>query len=355
MKKFRILSIDGGGLRGVVPLTILKKVEEITGKPIWESFDLIAGTSTGGLIASALTIPSTKGTINEKSAKYEINDIIKIYLEDGKTIFPKEKNKIIEIKKEAKSYLHPMFVESGIEKVFTKVLEDNMLSDTLTNVMVSTYDLANNKPLFFKTRVSRSNDEQNVKLYDICRATSAGPTYLPAYEFTYIEKNEDYPHRLCIDGGVYVNNPSLAALSEFSRHYIEYGYETDKADIDYDDVFVLSIGTGSFSGSISPEEAKNKGKLFWATRISDIMMRGVNKTTDYEMEEMMMDGNYLRLTINIKDEQYAEMSRSDDEAAKYLINETRRQVLENVDLMKKLDDFVIKAELKTENQTINNI
>lgn len=334
MKKFRILSIDGGGLRGVVPLTILKKVEELTGKPIWESFDLIAGTSTGGLIASAITIPQA---MNLKKSKYSLDDIMNVYLNDGKTIFPEPKNNFIEKVNDAESFIHPMFDADGIEKVFTKVLGENTLAETLTNIMVSTYDLTTNKPLFFKTRVSKANSKQNVRLYDICRATSAGPTYLPAYEFDYFENENDAIHRVCIDGGVFVNNPSLAALSEFSKHFVEYGYETDQDDINYKDVFVLSLGTGSYTGQISSKDAKSKGKIFWASRISDIMMRGVNRTTDYEMKEMMFEENYLRLSIDIKKEEYAEMSRSDNEVASYLMNETNSQVIKN---QKNMDDLI---------------
>ena len=87
MKKFRILSIDGGGLRGVVPLTILKKVEAITGKRITENFDLIAGTSTGGLIACAISV---KDIQNDTQPLYTLDEILKVYVKRGKEIFPKK-------------------------------------------------------------------------------------------------------------------------------------------------------------------------------------------------------------------------------------------------------------------------
>lgn len=346
MKKFRILSIDGGGLRGVVPLTILKKVEELTGKPIWQSFDLIAGTSTGGLIASALTIPKDK-TDKSKGAKYTLDDLMKIYLQRGQEIFPPPDDFLERMFKPADGTLHPMFSDKGIEKVFTDVCGDARMNDALTDIMISTYDLANNAPLFFKTRSSRRNTNQNILIYEIARATSVGPTYLPAFELYYPNDN-DYPQRLCIDGGVFINNPSMGALAEFSKNHADYGYGKAEEDINYEDVFVLSVGTGSYAGQITAEEAKNKGKLFWATRISDIMMRGVNKTTDYEMMQMMETGNYLRLSIDIHVEEFSEMSRADSKASDYLIKETYKQVIDKSDKMEELKKLLHKAELLNE-------
>jgi patatin-like phospholipase/acyl hydrolase len=341
MATFKILSIDGGGLKGVVPLTILKKIEELTGQPIWKSFDLIAGTSTGGLIASALTIP--KGP-DVQAAKYSLDDIINVYIQRGQEIFPPRKTKLGEWIETVDDTLRPKFSDTGIAKVFGDICGNSCLNDSLTDVMICTYDLANNIPLFFKSRSSRNNPDQNISMYNICRATSAGPTYLPAFELNYPNGNES-PQRLCIDGGVYVNNPSLAALAEFSKNHAEYGYGDANKDISYDDVFVLSIGTGDYAGPITAEEAKNKGELFWANRISDIMMRGVNESTDYEMTEMMITGNYLRLNISIMDPAFDEMSRADAAASDYLMKQTQTQVLNNAVLMKDLKDLLSKAGL----------
>ncbi len=347
MSKFRILSIDGGGLRGVVPLNILKKVEEFTGQPIYKSFDLIAGTSTGGLIACALTIPKEVNNLNA-GAKYSLDSLLNVYLNKGKEIFPPPSNALSRFLKPMDGAFNPMFGDEGIEKVFKEVCGNAKLNEALTHLMISTYDLNNNIPLFFKSRSSKQNLLQNISIYEIARATSAGPTYLPAFELKYPNDKEN-ENRLCIDGGVFINNPSMGALSEFVKHHVDYGYMTQNKDIDYKDVFVLSIGTGTYSGKITAEQAKKKGKLFWATRISDIMMRGVNRTTDYEMKQMMEEKNYLRLSIEIGIEEFAEMSRADKAASDYLINETRKQVTENNDAMNKLRNWLNNANLLKEN------
>jgi patatin-like phospholipase/acyl hydrolase len=322
MAKFRILSIDGGGLRGVVPLTILKTVEQLTGKPLWQSFDLIAGTSTGGLIAGAVTIPRDPAN-KDQGAKYSLEDILKIYLERGKEIFPSRRTKLGEFIEKADDLIRPKFGDEGIARVFSDMCGNSRLNDSLTDIMICTYDLSNNVPLFFKTRSSKLNPGQNILLYEACRATSAGPTYLPAFELVY---------------------PN----GEFSKNHCEYGHGDKDTDIDYDDVFVLSVGTGSYSGTITADQAKHKGQLFWANRISDVMMRGVNRTTDYEMKEMMVEGNYLRLSIDIYKEEFSEMSRSDSKTSEYLLQQTNAQVLDSSGKMKALNDFLIKSGLKAQ-------
>lgn len=342
MKKFRILSIDGGGLRGVVPITILKKLEALTGEPVWKNFDLIAGTSTGGLLACALTMPKDRQP-QLQSEKYSLDDLMAIYLNRGSEIFPPP-NGLKRILGSADGAFSPVFSDEGIHKVFTDVCGEARLNEALTPILVSTYDLNNNVPLFFKSRSAKQNPDQNIRIYDIARATSAGPTYLPAYELTYPNGN-DHPKRLCIDGGVFINNPSMAALAELSKHHKAYHFNENDEDIDYDNVYVMSIGTGTYSGKITAEDAKNKGKLFWATRIADVMMRGVNQTTDYAMKEMMTSSNYIRLSIDIKEEKHSEMSRAEKETSDYLIAETQAQVLSNESLMNDWRMWLLKSGL----------
>ncbi len=338
-RPIRILSIDGGGLRGVVPLTILKKIEELTGQPIWKSFDLIAGTSTGGLIASALTIPKTPGV---KESKYSIDDILKVYLERGKEIFPPATTKMGELFVTVDETMRPKFGEKGIAKVFTDVCGKAKINDSITNIMISTYDLTNNKPLFFKSRTPHDVANKDFLVYDACRATSAGPTYLPAYNLVYPSGN-DNPNRQCIDGGVYVNNSSMAAVTEITKFHEEYGINLDGQEVNMKNVFVLSLGTGSYTGPF--EDALNKGQIFWATRIADVMMRGVNRVTDYQMTELLDDGNYIRLSIDIKDKKYADMSLADKETSNYLIDQTNMQVINDPTNMHNLKAFLAKAGL----------
>jgi len=345
MRTFRILCIDGGGLRGVVPLTVLKKVEELTGKRIHESFDLIAGTSTGGLISCAVSV---KNPDKPNQPLYTLNDVMDVYLKRGGEIFP-QRNKFQNLIHKGKDLFEPRFKADGLDKVLKDLVKDMRMNDCLTNIMVCAYDLNNNIPLFFKSRDARVNPEQNAKLLDICRATSAGPTYLPSFKMNYPNNDED-PQRNCIDGGVFVNNPSMASLAEFSKNFKKYLPEAVNENyIDYNKVFVLSIGTGSYTAKVSESDTEHKGALYWATRISDIMMRGVNRTTDYEMIQMMVEGNYLRLSLTIDSYKHAEMSDSSSDTAHYLIDEANKQILNDVSKMNNLKAFLQKGEFMSLN------
>jgi patatin-like phospholipase/acyl hydrolase len=324
MEKFCILSLDGGGLRGVVPLTILKTIEAKTGKRIHELFNFIAGTSTGGLITAAISI---KNPIEPTTPLYTLDDVMDVYVHRGNEIFP-ERTKIGNLLHDAEDLFKPKFSDDGIKAVFTDVLKNYRMLDCLNDVMMCSYDLNNNVPLFFKSRAARNNIAQNALLYDVCRATSAGPSYLPSYEFVYPNDTED-PNRNCIDGGVYVNNPALAALVDFSKYHGQYlPSSVDEPDIDYDKVFVLSLGTGSYTGKVSNSDTMNKGEIYWAQQISDIMMRGVNRATDYEMCEMMVQENYLRLTIAIDTDVHSEITNSTSETTQYLVAATNDMLVQ---------------------------
>lgn len=333
MKKYCILSIDGGGLRGVVPLTILKAFEAKTNKRIHELFNFIAGTSTGGLISAAISI---KNPLNPTMPLYTLDDVIDVYVHRGHEIFP-ERTKLGSLLHDGEDLFRPKFNDKGIKAVFTDVLKNYKMLDCLNDIMICSYDLNNNLPLFFKSRAAKLNAAQNALLYDICRATSAGPSYLPSYEFIYPNDADD-PKRNCIDGGVYVNNPSMAALVEFAKYHQDYLPSTSEdADIDYNDVFVLSLGTGSYTGKINDSDTLNKGEIYWAQQISEIMMRGVNRATDYEMNEMMNKGNYLRLSIAIDNDTHSEMTNSSSETTQYLVAATNDMLAQQD---KNINDFI---------------
>jgi len=342
MKKFRILSIDGGGLRGIVPVLVLKKIEEITGKRIHESFDMIAGTSTGGLIACGLSVSA-----DGKTPLYNLDDLANIYLGRGAEIFP-QRTGLVKFFNEVKNLVEPEFQDTGIDKVFRDVLKHRRFSESLNHLLVCSYDLNNNTPLLFKSFVAKANTSnplKNPEMYDICRATSAAPTYLPAYKLKYENNPErEKTDRICIDGGVYVNNPAMASLAEISKNFKEYGYPANMNDIDYEDVHILSLGTGHFTGPLVNSKATNKGEIFWAKNISDVMMHGVNAATDYEMNEMMIPGNYLRFSLTIDSEEHADMTNSSKATMDYLIEQTQAQILtaENV---KKMKDFLSKFQV----------
>lgn len=330
-KKFRILSIDGGGLRGIVPVLILREIERRSGKKIYELFDLISGTSTGGLIACGITVSD-----NGQTPKYSLQQIEDIYTTRGKDIFPK-RNVVGKFFNSISSLKNPRFSDRGIEKVLTEYFGTKRITDCLKPILVACFDLYNNEALFFKSRQAIKNASKNALLKDVCRATSAAPTYLPAYKFSFGNKT-----RVCVDGGVYINNPTVASLVEVSKYHKEdiYGF----ADICLDDIQVLSLGTGHYSNDIARKRVEGWGLLDWATKITDVMMQAVNQTADYEARELTEKEDYLRINPNITEEKYADMADSADETRYYLINQVETQVFGNATLMNQLDALIAKLK-----------
>jgi uncharacterized protein len=335
MSNFNILSIDGGGLRGIVPLLILQQIEKRTGKRVHELFDMIAGTSTGGLIACCLTLRKE----GSSEPLYGIEDLLKMYTEYGSTIFPIHSG-LVKFFKKADDLINPGFSDKGIDQVLKLFIGEQRIKDSLKPILISTYDLNSNQTVFFKTSEASESNLANARIYDICRATSAAPTYLPAYSFNY--KGSMLTG---IDGGVYINNPTMAAIAELSK-YGQAGFykKSDGSRVAYEDISILSLGTGSYTGSISQAQAANWGQLQWITSLIDIMMRGVNQTTDYEAGEMIGMNKYLRLSIVIGEEKYAGLTDARPETQKYLIDEVNNQIFLNPACNKSLDDF-IKSQL----------
>jgi patatin-like phospholipase/acyl hydrolase len=335
MSKFRILSIDGGGLRGIVPLSILKEIEKRTGKRVHELFDMMVGTSTGGLIASCLTLRK-EGT---SQPLYTLEELSKMYTEYGSTIFPVQ-GTMGKIFRKANNLVNPKYDDKGIDKVLKKFISEQRIKDAIRPIIISTYDLNQNETVFFKSSEANEYNLANPRIYDICRATSAAPTYLPAYSFTYKGKM-----LTGIDGGVYINNPTMAAIAEISK-YGQTGFykKSDGSKVAFEDISILSLGTGSYTGSISREQAVSWGQLQWITCITDIMMRGVNQTTDYEAKEMIEANQYLRLSISIGDEKFSDMCDARPETQKYLMEEVDKQIFSNQEKNESLNDF-IKSQL----------
>jgi patatin-like phospholipase/acyl hydrolase len=320
MSKVRILSLDGGGLRGIIPLLILKKIEEQQGKKIHELFDIIVGTSTGGIIACGLTC--TKDGVNPYLT---VDKLIDLYTKNGGVIFPYKKNIFSKIIKGANSIFNPKFSPDGLDGLLTQYFGDLKLSNTLKPIVVTSYDLRNNEIVMFKSRKS-NEPECDVLLKDVCRATSAAPTYLPSYEMNYNGKN-----RVCIDGGVFINNPSMAAVAEVLKWGI------DGADIKLKDISCLSLGTGMYTDNLGVKNTPSWGVVNWAQPITTVMMQSTSAATVYECEQVL--SNFLRLQVTIDDKDRSDMSDSRKETLDYITSRVNDQIINNSDIQKSIVKF----------------
>lgn len=272
---FRILSIDGGGIRGIIPAVVLSEIEERTGRGICELFDLIAGTSTGGILALLMTKPASG-----PGPAYSAADAIELYSEHGGQIFsasPWHEIRAIDDVLEAK--YAPAELEALLEDYFGNAL----LSEALTRVLVPSYEIQIREPWFFRSERAKAQPERyDYLMSEVARATSAAPTYFPP---ELIE--QDGHGWALIDGGTFANNPGMCAWAE-ARHCAP-----DR------DVLLVSLGTGEHTQAIPYAQAKNWGLLGWARPVLDVVFDGVSKTTDYELAELLGRDRYFRFQVRL--------------------------------------------------------
>ncbi|KAJ6854671.1 patatin-like protein 2 [Populus alba x Populus x berolinensis] len=392
-----ILSIDGGGVRGIIPSEVLGYLESIlqgleNGKDvrIADYFDFIAGTSTGGLITAMLTAPNS-----EQRPMFSAKEIIGFYMDESKNIFPKEstdKNShdkeaktkfnlshipnlipdlmvaiknflesllssslsnnhinildsflrnILSMKKipeacrrKFKDFIHPKYDGAKLHGTVRKRLEKELvISKTVTNVIIPTFDIKSCRPTIFSTLKAKRDVSMNPPLSDVCIATSAAPCYLPPYYFTTTKVFN------LVDGGVAANNPSLLALCEVIK----------ERKVDYSKIVLLSLGTGEQNGKDKLEvgDPSQWGILNWLWKndkwdhVKSYPLIDILMTSAAEMIEMYMSSifqsrglkeNYIRIQADMS---YVEAALDDsgEENLKCLMKIGQDLVEKNEDIL----------------------
>lgn len=287
MKK--ILSIDGGGIRGIIPGQILvaleKKLQIKTKNPdarIAHFFDFFAGSSTGGILTCLLLCPKDK---NPSMPKFTAKQAVDLYIDNGTKIFDTSFWQNI-----TNGLLDEKYPSKPIEKILLKYFGNAKLSNLLKPCIITAYDIMERKTHFFAQHdYNRKGDGGDFYIRDVCRATSAAPTYFEAALIKSIS-GVSYP---LIDGGIFANDPALCAYSEVRN---AKGLPTAK------DMFILSLGTGGENKSYNYAEAKDWGALGWIKPVLDIMMSASAETTHYHLLKMFAaqgnQRNYMRIQPN---------------------------------------------------------
>ena len=170
-KKIRILSIDGGGIRGIIPGQILVRIEELLGKRIAEHFDMIAGTSTGGILTCAFLFPNNQ---NRTKPKFTAQEVVDLYFKWGGEIFDIPFFHKI---RTAGGLFDEKFPSDGLEEALISYFEDKRLSELLKPTLITAYDIKNRKAVFFTQHDAKKDPSKDFLVRDLARATSAAPTY----------------------------------------------------------------------------------------------------------------------------------------------------------------------------------
>jgi patatin-like phospholipase/acyl hydrolase len=240
---FRILSIDGGGIMGAFAASALATFERATGRKVVEHFDLIAGTSTGGIIAIGLAMGATAQEIN------------RFYETEGPKIFPKRAG-LRKLLGRARDAFRPKFSPAGLRAAILSVVGERPLREAQTRLVIPSYDVNTGKVYRFKTPHHPSyNHHADLPAVDAALATSAAPTYFPAHTI---------PGRgTFIDGALWANCPAMVGLVE----------ALDFLGKAPDQVRLLSLSTTRYPFRLGRPE-KLRGLVGWATKIIDTFMFG---------------------------------------------------------------------------------
>ncbi|XP_062156878.1 patatin-like protein 2 isoform X2 [Alnus glutinosa] len=310
-KMVTVLSIDGGGIRGIIPATLLgfleSKLQELDGTHVRvaDYFDIIAGTSTGGLVTTMLTAPN-----KDNRPMYTANDITNFYLDHCPRIFPQKSCSMTSM---LGAMMGPKYNGKYLRSMINELLGNLTLKQTLTNVIIPTFDIKLLQPVIFSTKDAKRNDLKNARLADVCIGTSAAPTFLPAH---YFETKDAEGNTRCfdlIDGGVAANNPTMIAISQILKEMCKLTQNTELNDItpwefSKGSKLVLSLGTGEdkHEEKYTAASASKWGKFRWvydkhsrATPFLDIYGDASSDMVDFYVSALFhahdRRNNYLRI------------------------------------------------------------
>lgn len=266
---FRILSIDGGGIRGIYPAHILQRIQDEFRLNLSEYFDLIAGTSTGSIIAAALAV------------EYPIAKVVRLYEEKGKQIFSRN---ILGLG----GFISSRYSNSGLKQELDKAFRNKTLSDTKTRLVIPATDIGNGCVHIIKSNYDPTfiRDPKR-KISDAVLSSCSAPTYFAPHD------SDGY---LLADGGLWANNPSLIALTE----------AITRLNISKENITLLSIGTG-IGEKFYPQNASKRFPWNWswglATRwkgmkLIDSILNLQIKSNENILGLILNQKNYLRINFS---------------------------------------------------------
>ena len=299
---YRILAVDGGGIRGIIPAVFLAELEARTDKPVSSLFDMLAGTSTGGILTTCLATPS----VNKRTPKFRAHDVLEMYEKNAAEIFqtPTEwwKRALAPLRK----WWRPEYIKGGIDTVLNRRLGSAHLTDALVELLVTSYEIEKRRPYFFKTNKARKHATRNHYLRHVARATSAAPTYFPPVRIPAVAASRI---RFLIDGGVFANNPALCAYVE-ARKILHDRAQSCRCKSSCScqipkDVLLVSIGTGGTNTPLCFEKAVKWGRMKWVRPALDVMMDGMSDAVDHQLEQVYASKNgcgaYYRFQIPLSE------------------------------------------------------
>ena len=276
---FKILALDGGGIRGLITAKWLEALEDELDEPVGSHFDLIAGTSTGSILAAGLAagIPASKA--------------VELYKERGRNIFPSAKGRLWSraVRSIQQGVSAPKYSDKGLATELRNVFQisdkDLLFNQMKNNTIVTSYDIFNRCPVIFR---SWKEKYEELKVWEIVKASCSAPTYFPAHEL----KIFNGPKVPLVDGGVVANNPSGVALTAARELIGEPNFNSQE-------ILLASFGTGKCTRRFTIEEGKKWGAIEWAIPIIDVLFDGTADATEFLCAELVLESQYFRFQVEL--------------------------------------------------------
>ncbi|KAK1263226.1 Patatin-2-Kuras 2 [Acorus gramineus] len=304
-----VLSIDGGGIKGIIPAAILSflesELQRLDGEDVRlaDYFDVITGTSTGGLVAAMLAAPN-----EDNRPLFAAKEIKEFYLEHSPKIFPQYGGYILApFIKIFRALWGPKYGGSYLHELIKEKLGTTRLSQALTNLIIPTFDIKLLHHTIFSTFEVKTRKLLDAQLSDICIGTSAAPTYLPAHYFETRDSQGQVREFNLIDGGVAANNPALIAIGEVTKQSLKGNPDFfPYRPMDYRKFLVISLGTGSakLEERYSSARARKWGVFGWllsggSTPLVDVFLQSSGDMVDIHISTVFQalhtKSNYLRI------------------------------------------------------------
>lgn len=284
LSPIKILSIDGGGIRGIIPAHLLAGFEKETGKRVYELFDIIAGTSTGGLIALIVTTPSDA---NKTTSFMPAEEIEKFYIKYADKIFDYSCNSLV--LKSLCGLAGPLYKVEAFEKLMKDIIGDRLFKEALKPTIIATFDIERKQGYSLESDASLFD---NLTKADVARATTAAPTYFAPKILEMKNAEGGLSQHYMVDGGLYKNNPSLLAYRKAIKIF---GADQVKKR----GIVLISLGTGwPILNAHDGKDLVTAGFAKWAPAAIDAIIDGSSNEDHGFLEDLFHSrplSTYIRI------------------------------------------------------------
>lgn len=318
MKK-RILCLDGGGIRGIISGTIVAYIEQriqvVTGKldaRISDYFDMIAGTSTGGILTCCYLFPDKK---------FSAQQAVDLYVKRSKQIFDVP---LLYKLKSVGGFNLADYPVVNIEKIFNEYFGVTTLSQLVKPCVITAYDISRGKIKIFNSVDANQSNIRNFYIKDVCRSTSAAPSYFVPAQIKSLYGDISN----LVDGGVFANNPTMCAFAE------------SKALFGKEELFIISIGTGRESKTYDINDVVKWGKIKWFKPSINMLMSSNSECVDYVTGKIEEVNDYIRMNPSLYNASH-DMDDASDSNINNLIAAGKTYVADNMTMLNNIVDLLI--------------